>query len=111
MAIIGIVDPRPDQSFAVDRLLRNQDDIGDAIKPFYGDAAGEQLTSSCASISPVPPTCWSAAKTGRRRLDGALTAWYANGDEIAAFLATANPATGRAEMQADDARPPRPDPG
>lgn len=33
MAIISIVDDRPDQSFAVERLLQNQDDIGDAIKP------------------------------------------------------------------------------
>jgi hypothetical protein len=45
MAVVSIVDDRPDQSFAVERLLRNQDDIGDAIKPFYGEAAGDALTA------------------------------------------------------------------
>ena len=28
-----------------DRLLANQTDIGNALKPFYGDAAGEQVTA------------------------------------------------------------------
>ena len=39
MVIVSVASDLPDTSVAVDRLLRNQDDIGDAIKPFYGDAA------------------------------------------------------------------------
>ena len=102
MAIIAIVDDRPDQSFAVDRLLANQDDIGDAVKPFYGEAAGEQLSTLLREHIVGAAELLAAAKSGD---DAAITsardAWYANGDEIGAFLADANPRTwDRAEMQA-----------
>ena len=100
MAIIGIVDDRPDQALAVDRLLRNQDDIGNAIKPFYGDAAGDALTALLREHIVGAADLLIAAKTGVG-FDSAHAAWYANGDEIGAFLAAANPRRwDRAEMQA-----------
>ena len=100
MAIVSIVDDRPDQSFAVDRLLRNQDDIGDAIKPFYGDAAGDALTALLREHIVGAADLLGAAKTGVG-FEAAHAAWYANGAEIGAFLADANPRNwDRAEMQA-----------
>jgi len=42
--ILNIIDDLPGTQQAVDRLLKNQDDIGNAIKPVYGDAAGTELT-------------------------------------------------------------------
>ena len=100
MAIISIVDDRPDQSFAVERLLKNQDDIGDAIKPFYGEAAGDALTALLREHIVGAAELLEAAKTGVG-FDAAHEAWYANGDEIGAFLADANPRNwDRAEMQA-----------
>ena len=43
-AIIGLEDGTPDANASVARLLRNQVDIGNAVKPFYGKAAGDALT-------------------------------------------------------------------
>lgn len=100
MAIIGIVDDRPDQSFAVERLLKNQDDIGDAIKPFYGEAAGDALTALLREHIVGAADLLVAAKTGVA-FEAAREAWYANGAQIGGFLADANPRYwDRAEMQA-----------
>jgi hypothetical protein len=41
--IISALAGLPDQQ-AVTERLRNQDDIGNAVKPFFGDAGGAQLT-------------------------------------------------------------------
>lgn len=43
--IVSTASALPDTAEAAQRLLRNQDEIGDAIKPYYGDAAGTQLAS------------------------------------------------------------------
>ena len=49
-------DALPDVDPTVQRLLRNQDDIGDAIKPFYGDAGGEELSRLLREPSRWPPS-------------------------------------------------------
>jgi hypothetical protein len=43
--IVSATSAQPDTAEVLQRLLRNQDEIGDAIKPYYGDAAGSQLAS------------------------------------------------------------------
>ena|SRR2546423_7667515 len=43
--IVSVSAGLPDTAEVTQRLLRNQDEIGDAIKPYYGDAAGSQLAS------------------------------------------------------------------
>src|SRR5687767_15309297 len=43
--IVSAVADLPDTDTAAGRLLENQDHIGDAIKPFYGEEAGEALSS------------------------------------------------------------------
>lgn len=92
MVIVGAVDDLPDLPFAVERLLRNQDDIGDAIKPFYGDAAGDELSLLLREHIVGAADLLAAAKAGDpAAIEIASAAWYANGDDIAAFLSAANP--------------------
>ena len=45
LAIVSLVAGLPDTNATVGRLMQNQADIGNAIRPFYGDAAGDHLTA------------------------------------------------------------------
>ena len=90
--IVSLFADLPDTSFAVDRLLQNQVDIGDAIKPYYGNAAGNQLTALLTEHITIAAELLTAAKAGdSAAFNDANTRWYANANDIAAFLNTANP--------------------
>ena len=83
----------PDQGATADRLFQNQVDIGNAIKPFYGDAAGNQLTSLLHDHIAIAAQLLADAKAGHQSAVAAdSTAWYANAGDIAVFLHDANPA-------------------
>lgn len=90
--IVSLFAGLPDLNFALDRLLQNQADIGNAIKPFYGNAAGNQLTALLRQHILIAADLLIAAKTGNTTaFNDANTRWYANGNEIAVFLNGANP--------------------
>jgi len=92
LAIVSFAADLPDLQATEDRLLANQDDIGDAIKPYYGKAAGDKLTKLLKEHILGAVTLMSAAKGGDKdAIAKAGDAWYANGDEIADFLHSANP--------------------
>jgi hypothetical protein len=92
LAIVTFADGSGGFSASATRLLANQDDIGDAIKPFYGDAAGDQLTALLHDHITIAVEILQAAKAGdTAAFEDAKTRWYANSDDIADFLAAANP--------------------
>ena len=75
-----------------DRLLANQTDIGNALKPYYGDEAGEQVTALLRDHILTAARLVAAAKAGDTAgVEEESAAWYANGDDIAVALNTLNP--------------------
>lgn len=82
----------PDKDLTAGRLLQNQADIGNAIKPFYGEEAGNHLTALLKDHILIAADLVSAAKADDTvKFDDANARWYANADDIAAFLSGANP--------------------
>ena len=92
LAIISLTTGSPDTQATVGRLLRNQTDIGNAIKPFYGKAAGTALTGLLRQHILIAADVIAAAKAGdQAKLADAQARWEANADQIATFLSRANP--------------------
>lgn len=88
-----------DADAANKRLLQNQIDIGDAIRPFYGDSAGDELTALLLQYVTGAAAMVAAVKTGDRSALGVVnTAWYANAHEIAVFLADTSPELALADL-------------
>ena len=104
LAIISLTTDSPDTKETVGRLLGNQVDIGNAVKPFYGQAAGNELTRQLREHILIAADVIAAAKAGdQAKLADAQARWLANADGIAAVLASVNPrhwplATMKSEM-------------
>jgi hypothetical protein len=82
------------------RLLKNQDDIGDAIKPYYGDDAGKKLSALLRDHIMIATEVVKAAKVNDKpALDKAQQKWGANADDIADFLSSANPNWNKSDLR------------
>jgi hypothetical protein len=96
LAVISLTTDAPDMKATVGRLLRNQADIGNAIKPYYGAAAGRQLTTLLREHIMVAADLIAAARKGEKAGLGAEQArWAKNADQIATLLSHANPTSWR----------------
>lgn len=92
MVIVSFVGNLPNLAAEEQVLLQNQVDIGNAVKPFYGAAAGNQLTKLLKAHILGAVNVLVAAKSGdKTKLSKAQTDWFANGRQIADFLHAADP--------------------
>jgi len=90
--IIAAVDDRPDAQAAATRLMRNQEDIGNAIAAYYGQGAGQQLTALLKQHIAIAVDLIKAAKAGDQAAQKqASDKWQQNAVDIATFLSKANP--------------------
>ena len=77
----------PDLGAALDRLFKNQVDIGNAIKPYYGNDNGDELTALLHDHIAIAGEILQAVKTGdTAAYEDANARWYANAHDIAVFL-------------------------
>jgi hypothetical protein len=97
--IVAAVGDQPDAQAAAGRLMRNQEDIGNAVGKFYGASAGQQLTTLLKEHISIAVDLIKAAKAGDKPAQQqADTKWQQNAVAIADFLSKANPNWPRATL-------------
>jgi len=90
--IVSTVLNDPSAQAASVRLLKNQEDIGNAVVPYYGAAAGAKLTDLLKQHILIAVDLVSAAKGGNAAKQAdADRRWHRNAADIATFLSGANP--------------------
>ena len=89
-----------DKDSVAQRLLKNQDDIGASIKPYYGEEAGNKLSKLLREHIVIAGKVVDAAKSDNKAdLDKYNKLWYKNADDIADFLSGANPNLSNSELK------------
>jgi hypothetical protein len=92
LAIVEFADGSAGFDATATRLLQNQTDIGNAIAPFYGSAAGQELSTLLHTHITLAVALLQDAKAGNTTAFAADKAsWYDNANQIADFLSAANP--------------------
>lgn len=91
MTIISIANSLADEEPTTKRLLRNATDFGMLFNHFYGCKAGHEFGGLLTDHLVIAGELVKAAKAGQsKEAADAEKRWYANADDIVAFLAHIN---------------------
>ncbi|OAJ73627.1 acetylglutamate kinase [Brevibacillus sp. SKDU10] len=91
LAVNSIVGDLPDKEATINRLLRNADDFAAAFQPFYGPTIAARFGELMKEHLTIAAELVQSLHTGNSAAADAQRRWYANADDIAAFLGRINP--------------------
>lgn len=90
--IVSRIADLADKEEVLERLLQNQEDLGNIIKPYYGEGAGNKLTELLKEHIVIAGDIIDAAKKGDQKgVDKLNQDWERNANDIVTFLSDANP--------------------
>ncbi|MGE7920781.1 hypothetical protein ACQKM9_17860 [Viridibacillus sp. NPDC093762] len=100
MTIISIVFGLPDLPFVQERLLQNATDLGNSLRPYYGDQIADRYAELMKEHLVIAAQLVTAAVKGdTKTVDAKEKEWYRNADEIIAFLSSINPYINKEELR------------
>ncbi|WP_277585162.1 hypothetical protein [Psychrobacillus antarcticus] len=100
MTITSIVFNLPDLPSVQERLLQNATDLGNCIRPFYGDQIADKYAALIKEHLVLAAELVTAAVKGdAKTAEQKEKEWYRNADDIAIFLSNINPYLTKEEVQ------------
>ena len=100
MTITSIVFNLPDLQFVQERLLRNATDLGNCLRPFYGDQLADKYAALIKEHLVLAAELVTAVVKGdTKTATDKEKQWFRNADEIAVFLSSINPYLDREEVR------------
>lgn len=100
LVILSMVFGLPDTELVTNRLLRNPKDFEAALRPYYGEANAAKFAELLTNHLAIAAELVNAAKANNSNAAAdAEKRWYANADQIAAFLNSINPYWSMQEWQ------------
>lgn len=98
--LLCFIDDLPGKEQATKRLLQNQAEIGNSIKPYYGLEAGRKLTLLLNNHLQISAEMVYAAKSkNNQQLKEVNKNWHENADKISEFLSNRNPEWDQYDMK------------
>lgn len=99
--IVSDLSELDDKAKVLERLLKNQDELGDLIKPYYGEEKGAMFSKLLKEHIEIAGQVIETAKSDNKEdLEKYTKLWYANADSIIDFLSGINPAWSKTDLKA-----------
>ncbi|WP_282156319.1 glycosyltransferase [Cytobacillus gottheilii] len=90
--IVSEMEDLDDRDAVLNRLLKNQEDIGVSLSPYLGEKGTAQVTALLKDHILLAGKMIKAAKNGEKEtIAQEQKKWYENANELAAVLSEANP--------------------